>query len=113
MLNEGWNANLADLTLECVGRHVPNVDAQNPWVTQQRLMRHVDRCLKFLCDGRLDDNGKHWICHEFGRLYLDFGRLEEAETMYQRALRGYEKACVNGELSRTGIEKDCGDSGRL
>ncbi|PVH72242.1 hypothetical protein DL98DRAFT_576924 [Cadophora sp. DSE1049] len=31
-------------------------------------------------------------CHKLGRLYANHGKLVEAERMYQRALRGYEKA---------------------
>ncbi|RYN74764.1 hypothetical protein AA0119_g12108 [Alternaria tenuissima] len=30
--------------------------------------------------------------HMFGYLYADQGKLDEAETMYERALRGYENA---------------------
>ena len=30
--------------------------------------------------------------NNLGLLYADLGRLEEAEVMYQRALKGYEKA---------------------
>ena len=51
---------------------------------------------------------------QLGLLYVDKGKLDEAEKMYQRALQGYEKACgpdhtstlttvVNlGSLYRTG-----------
>ncbi|KAK4118476.1 TPR-like protein [Parathielavia appendiculata] len=33
-----------------------------------------------------------WILHALGNLFLYQGRLSDAEAMYERALRGYEKA---------------------
>jgi tetratricopeptide (TPR) repeat protein len=38
------------------------------------------------------DNEMAWACHNLGFLYASQGKLAEAEQMYQRALRGYEKA---------------------
>jgi len=43
-------------------------------------------------DGRLDENGKEWILLNFGGVCLNQERFNEAEKMYLRALRGYEKA---------------------
>jgi tetratricopeptide (TPR) repeat protein len=40
----------------------------------------------------LDDDGKDWILYNFGNMYSNQGRLDEAEKMYQRALQGFEKA---------------------
>ena len=92
VLNQEWNSEMASVVLECVGRHVPDSDSRNPWVTQRRLMRHVARCWRFVVDGGVDDNGREWSLHNFGNLYLGLGRLDEAEKMYQRALQGFEKA---------------------
>ena len=92
MLNQEWDNELASLALECIGRHVPQQNAPNFWITEQRLMGHATRCWKFIVDGRLDDNGKEDNVHMMGSLYADLGRLDEAEKMYQRALQGYEKA---------------------
>jgi Tetratricopeptide repeat len=36
-------------------------------------------------------DGLDWGFHNLGSLYFDQGKLVEAEQMYERALRGYEK----------------------
>jgi tetratricopeptide (TPR) repeat protein len=36
--------------------------------------------------------GDEWVLHGLGILYADQGRLSDAEAMYERALRGFEKA---------------------
>jgi tetratricopeptide (TPR) repeat protein len=33
-----------------------------------------------------------WVLYSLGYLYSDWGKLNEAEKLYQRALQGYEKA---------------------
>jgi tetratricopeptide (TPR) repeat protein len=38
------------------------------------------------------DAGMEWALHSMGNLYKSQGKLDEAEKMYQRALRGKEKA---------------------
>ncbi|KAF2469609.1 tetratricopeptide repeat domain-containing protein, partial [Lindgomyces ingoldianus] len=92
MVNEKWDSELAGLALECVARHVPEHNAQNSWVTQQRLLRHAGRCWESIAQGKLDDNGIEWALHSFGYMFSVQGRLGEAEKMYQRALQGKEKA---------------------
>lgn len=44
-----------------------------------------------LIDG-MSIKGDEWILHNLGMLYADQGRPSDAETMYERALRGCEKA---------------------
>jgi tetratricopeptide (TPR) repeat protein len=39
-----------------------------------------------------DDKLAYYYYHNLGLLYVDQGKLVEAEQMYQRALQGYEKA---------------------
>jgi tetratricopeptide (TPR) repeat protein len=83
---------MAGVAVECVGRHAPEKDAQHSWLTQRRLLRHLTRSWGFIVDGRLDEDGKHWILHRFGDVCSSQERREEAEKMYLRALQGYEKA---------------------
>ena len=91
MINQEWDAELANLALDCVKKRLPDSNTQEPWVAQRRLMRHVGRCWRFMLDGSLDDSGKEWISYRFGDLYFVQGQLGEVEAMYQQALRGYEK----------------------
>jgi tetratricopeptide (TPR) repeat protein len=54
-------------------------------------MRHAARYWGFVVDGRVDDDGRNWALYNLGLLYSDMARLDEAEKMYQRALKGYKK----------------------
>ena len=92
VINQEWDAGLANLALKCVGGHVPDKSVQFFWVIQQRLLRHVDRCWGYVLDGKLDDNGKDWIFYNFGSMSSNLERFDEAKQMYQRALQGYERA---------------------
>ena len=92
VVNQEWDSKMAEVALECVGRHVPENNAQHSWPTQRRLLRHLSRCWGFIIDGRLDDDGKDWILYNFGCMCSNQGRFDEAEKMYLRALQGFEKA---------------------
>ena len=92
VLNQEWDAGTARLALECVGSHVPDSNARNPWVTQRRLIRHAARCWSFVVNCMVGEDDIAWVLQSFGILYYSQGKLIEAEEMYQRALRGYEKA---------------------
>src|SRR5579871_561231 len=92
VVNQEWDSKMAEIALECVGRHVPEDNAQHSWLTQRRLLRHLSRCWGFIIDGRLDDDGKEWILYNFGNMCSNQGRFDEAEKMYLRALQGFEKA---------------------
>ena len=79
-----------------VGSAVPSQEEKEYWLTQQRLLAHADRCIRFL--QRLDtpdetgNSGSNHAFHNLGLLYADQGKLAEAKKMYERALEGYEKA---------------------
>ena len=93
VLNEVRNTELAQLAMRCVGLHVPADTERGYWVVQRRLMQHADRCLKMMVmDGISTLEGDEWILNCLGNLYADQGRLSDAEAMYERALRGREKA---------------------
>ncbi|CAF9940046.1 hypothetical protein IMSHALPRED_001733, partial [Imshaugia aleurites] len=79
-----------------VGSAVPSQEEKEYWLTQQRLLGHADRCIRFL--QRLDTpdetgySGSNHAFHNLGLLPADQGKLAEAEKMYERALEAYEKA---------------------
>jgi tetratricopeptide (TPR) repeat protein len=95
VLNREWDSGMCRLALTCVADHVPSSTKPKFWVTQQRLIKHVDRCLGLIGDGiagQADNVSMSDSMHNLGILYYDQGKLAEAEKMYQRALQGYEKA---------------------
>jgi tetratricopeptide (TPR) repeat protein len=92
IVNQGWDAKMGDLALECVGRHVPDINQQNSLVTERRLMRHATRSWEFIVNGSVNSVGREDYMHSFGNAFAHQGRLDEAEKMYQRALQGKEKA---------------------
>jgi tetratricopeptide (TPR) repeat protein len=92
VLNQGWDHDLARVAVKFVGSHVPGEKAVRPWLTQQRLPQHAARCSYIVLNSLVIDDGMVWAYHNMGSLYADQGRLGEAETIYQRALQGKEKA---------------------
>jgi tetratricopeptide (TPR) repeat protein len=90
-LNQEWDVGMAGLALECVGSHVPDRTARNAWVTQRRLVRHAVRCWYVVESGMVNEDGIAWVLDSLGNLYLDQGKLGEAEKMFERALQGREK----------------------
>jgi triphosphoribosyl-dephospho-CoA synthetase len=92
VVNEGWDDGLAGLALRCVGLHVPSSRKPQYWVTQQRLLRHANRCRVYV-DGMSVEEGHDLTMMDamqgLGDLYADQGKLGEAEKMYERALNGY------------------------
>jgi hypothetical protein len=74
--------------------HVASEDKAQYWVTQQRLMRHANRCqghVDAVLVGQDEDVGTLNAIHSLGDLYTDTdqGKLDEAEQMYDRALAVY------------------------
>ncbi|KAF2813521.1 uncharacterized protein BDZ99DRAFT_412343 [Mytilinidion resinicola] len=95
VVNNRWDARLARIALSCIGLHVPDHNRPQYWVVEQRPLRHANRCRAFLRTrpaGQDDDKSMHGAIHNLGMLYVDQGKLDEAEEMYQRALQGKEKA---------------------
>ncbi len=48
--------------------------------------------LVFHREGHDSEDGIAWVLDSLGNLYLDQGKLDEAEKIYERALQGNEKA---------------------
>jgi len=92
VVNQEWNADMASLALDCVGKHMPDIHQQNSLVIERRLLRHATRCWEFIVEGSLDSSHREHHLHQFGDVFGNQGRYDEAEKMYERALRGKEKA---------------------
>jgi tetratricopeptide (TPR) repeat protein len=92
VLNKGWDEGLARLALTCVASEVPSTNEKDWWLLQRRLLQHATRQVLFIVDGKLDIDGMDWAFHNLGKLYVNQGKLAEAEKMYIRALQGKEEA---------------------
>ncbi|KAK3345661.1 hypothetical protein B0H65DRAFT_509300 [Neurospora tetraspora] len=85
------------LAVMLIGFSVPDRTTKNYWVLQRQLLPHAERCLWWMEELKggecnIEDITIGHATHSLGLLYSNQGRLKEAETMYQRALEGYEKA---------------------
>ncbi|KAI0188088.1 kinesin light chain [Astrocystis sublimbata] len=89
VLNENWDVSLAKLMVDCVATSVPSQDELQFWLLQRRLLSHAIKCSTTIIDS---DHIMGWAFHKLGNLYSDQGKLQKAEDMYLRALRGKEKA---------------------
>jgi len=63
-----------------------------PWLIQQRLLQHATRCSYIFSNSLVTGDEMAPVCYNLGSVYIDQGKLVEAEQMYQRALQGFEKA---------------------
>ncbi|KAJ5520258.1 Pfs NB-ARC and TPR domain protein [Penicillium fimorum] len=80
---------LSDLAIISVGYSAPRVNDRNYRELQHRLIPHAN----FVRNGRFSDKVSVWKgLHRVGGLYRNKGMLREAEEIYQKALRGKEKA---------------------
>ncbi|KAH8746821.1 hypothetical protein F5882DRAFT_454954 [Hyaloscypha sp. PMI_1271] len=92
VLNHEWDYSLARVALKSVALHVPGKQANQPWLTQRRLLQHAARCSHIVLNGLVPDDSMAGTYFSLGYLFNDQSKLAEAEQMYERALRGYEKA---------------------
>jgi tetratricopeptide (TPR) repeat protein len=92
VLNGEWDQDLARLALICVAYEIPDTDADEWWLLQKRLLQHAARHERFGRDRNVGIGGVEWALHKMGNLYIDQGKLAEAEAMYSRALQGKEEA---------------------
>ncbi|KAI1739644.1 hypothetical protein F4680DRAFT_131809 [Xylaria scruposa] len=88
VLNSDWDTNLAKLSMECVAVRVPSRHDHQFWLLQRRLLLHATVCSAAITD---DNHGLAWAFYNIGLLYADQSKLSEAEGMYLRALRGFER----------------------
>ncbi|KAH8657178.1 hypothetical protein BGZ60DRAFT_532027 [Tricladium varicosporioides] len=99
VLNKEWDKSLAHLALTCVASEVPDTNKKHWWLLQQRLLQHLARQTPFIVDAKVDIDELYWGFHNLGDLYSGQGKLAEAEAMYLRALKGYEKALGPDHIS--------------
>ena len=81
-LNTRWDSTLARYAIDATARRVPTKDDLKPWVTQRRLLQHADRCVKHVKGTLVVDTDIERALHTLGNLYMDQGKLVEAEEMY-------------------------------
>ncbi len=106
----------ARLALVILGSTVPQEMNRNYWVVERRLLPHCNHLHKVMKDMPVaslkeygDNNLLLYSYHMLGILYCDQGKLKEAEEMYQRALKGYEKACGSEHTSTLDIVNNLGN----
>ncbi|KAF2711453.1 FabD/lysophospholipase-like protein [Pleomassaria siparia CBS 279.74] len=105
-----FESELGQLAVVAVGKAVPHDSARDYWILQRRLLPHAQTCALWLGNSQgskdfggnttyasgSDENVKEQVLldsiHLLGNLFLDQGKLAEAEQMYERALQGTEKA---------------------
>ena len=92
VLNKEWDYNLAKVAVQSVALHIPEGQADRPWMIERRLLQHAARCSYIILKNLLVDDDMDWACFNLGFLYADQGKFEAAEQMYERALAGCEKA---------------------
>ena len=92
VLSQEWNYDLARVALKSVALHVPDEQANRPWLTQRRLLQHAARCSHILLNGKFPDDSMAGAYFNLGNLFKYQSKLVLAEQMYKRALRGYETA---------------------
>ncbi|KAM7210079.1 Tetratricopeptide repeat domain containing protein [Rhypophila decipiens] len=110
------------LAVMVVGLSVLSSTIKYYWIIQRRLLPHAERCSWWMAEihkarRSFDDTRAIDAMHTLGDLYTDQGRLTEAESMYQQALEGYEKALGRDHTSTLDIVNNLGilyrDQGRL
>jgi tetratricopeptide (TPR) repeat protein len=106
--NEEQRCGFARLAVIIIGFAVPSSSERDFWITRRRLLGHAECCFEWVdtdsikilrpqdgCTGEIGDSNlviipRALLC--LGNHNLDQGKLEQAETMYQLALQGCEKA---------------------
>ncbi|KAH7410619.1 hypothetical protein BKA64DRAFT_638282 [Cadophora sp. MPI-SDFR-AT-0126] len=91
-LNQKWDYDAARLAVKSVAAHVPETGDNRSRIMQRRLLQHAARCSYLFSNSLVRDDDLADHCRQLGYLYDEQGKLTEAENMYKRALRGYEKA---------------------
>lgn len=85
--------NFLRLAMTAVGFSVRVGDIRRSWEVERRLLPHADMCswrMREMHGGTqgFDDRFALFATNNLGNLYLEHGRLDEAEAMYNRALEG-------------------------
>jgi tetratricopeptide (TPR) repeat protein len=110
------------LAVMVIGSSVPMNTSKDYWVLQRRLLPHAKRCPRWM--GEIYELG--WGFNDLltisaplglGRLYINQGRLKEAETMLRHALEGSKKVLGRDHMLTLSTVNNLGllfvDQGRL
>ena len=88
LISRGQKNNIILVSI-IIGSAMLNQSESEYWFTQQRLLLHADRCIKFLLKLNTSDEtgcpGSNDGFYNLGLLYADQRKMVEAEKMYQRA----------------------------
>ena len=92
--NDGQRVELSWVAIVAVGLAVPYTDKRKYWETQIRLLPHAQRCENSITeamndrfedhelDGQKEENNVLlWAVHNLGTLYMNRGKLDEAEKI--------------------------------
>ncbi|OCL00351.1 uncharacterized protein K441DRAFT_99752 [Cenococcum geophilum 1.58] len=116
---------LGQLAVVTVGWAVPNRSARDYSTIQRRLLPHAQACSRWVLVGKMGRSSRsHSGCDvgfnkaeekvmldailRLGNLYAGQGKLDEAEKMFERALRGYEEALGAKHTSTLGTVNNLG-----
>ena len=106
----------ARLALIILGSTVPQQTNRNYWVVERRLLPHCNHLHKVMKDmpvASLKEYGGNnlliYSYHMLGILYYNQCKLKEAEKMYQRVLKEYEKAWGSEHTSTLGTVNNLGN----
>lgn len=93
VLNAGFSSEMAWAAIECVAAHVQRGDDSEFWLMQRRLLPHADRCLRLMRDmedWELNPNATVSLSN-LGILYAEQNRFRQAESLFLKALKGWDK----------------------
>jgi hypothetical protein len=57
LLNKKWNYDLARVAANSTALHVPDAQANRPWLTQRRVLQQAARCSYIVLNGLVTDDG--------------------------------------------------------
>jgi pentatricopeptide repeat protein len=92
VLNQPWDDTLARIALSCVASQIYNMGETERWTVSRRFLQHASRCSHFIENSMVKVDGMEWAMHNLGYIFTDYDKLEDAEKMFQLALRGNERA---------------------
>jgi tetratricopeptide (TPR) repeat protein len=88
VVNKDWDMDLAKLAAAHVATLIPSRDESQFWLLQKRLLSHaIQSCTTI----PYNDENVTWVFFKLGYLYISQGKLQEAEDMFRKALRGYDE----------------------
>ncbi|KAI1077186.1 hypothetical protein F5B20DRAFT_572336 [Whalleya microplaca] len=117
VLNKEWDTSLSELSMKCVASKVPPRDPRDGppmWLLGRRPLPHALRCSATVSDSY---SNMGWAFRNLGFLCQYQSRPQDAEDMYLRALRAFEKELGPDHMSTIDILNDLGtlywDQGKL